>query len=236
MSLIASLRDEDADVVAAAGKALVTIGQPAVPELITAMRDDPFCYNTEPDIAGASKVLAMMGKAASGPVIASLKDDDYRIRAHAAKALGEIGDPQAVEPLCAAMNDEIWRVRANARWALEKIGKPSVDALVPLLNSGSPMERESAAMALGRIQDARAIPALRTALKEDQTVWVRVSAAWALGELRDRDSMDMLIAASHEKNGLVRASSLCAMRKIAGRDLGEDPVAWERWHKENPKP
>ena len=232
--LIASLRNEDADVVAAAGKALVMIGQPAVPGLITAMKGDLFCFATEPDIAGASKVLAMMGKGASGPVIAALKHDDYRIRANAAKVLGETGDPQAVEPLCAAAKDEIWRVRVNARWALEKIGKPSVDALLAMLHSSAPMDRESAAMALGRIKDARAIPAFRTALKEDPAVLVRVSAAWALGELRDRDSMDLLISVLNEKNGLVKAGSLCAMRKIAGRDLGDDPEVWQKWRKDHP--
>lgn len=185
--LIASLRNEDADVVAAAGRALVLIGQPAVPELIQAMKNDPFCFNTEPDIAGASKVLAMMGEVASRQVIASLQDDDYRIRVNAAKVLGEIGDPQAVVPLCAAMKDEIWRVRVNARWALEKIGQPAVGALIPLLNSGEPGLREAAAMALGRIKDPRAIPVLQTAFKEDKNNLVRARAARALEELQDRD-------------------------------------------------
>ena len=59
--LLAAICDDDVDVVAAASKALVMIGQPAVPGLILAMKDDPFCFNTEPGIAGASKALVMMG-------------------------------------------------------------------------------------------------------------------------------------------------------------------------------
>jgi HEAT repeat protein len=40
------------------------------------------------------------------PLIAALKDENSDVRQAAAKALGKIGDPRAVEPLIAALSDE----------------------------------------------------------------------------------------------------------------------------------
>lgn len=206
-----------------------------IPGLIEAMKDDAFVFQTEPGIHGATKTLAAMGSPAVEPLIRSLSHEDYRIRANAAKALGEIGDSKALEPLCAAMTDEVWRVRVNAGWAVEKLGAPAVDALVSLLTSDAPRRREAAALGLGRIQDLRAVPALRTAFSEDQDVLVRASAAWALGELKDWASMDALIAGLQEKNGLIKASSLTAIRKMTGLDLGQAAEPWQLWWERNKK-
>jgi bilin biosynthesis protein len=208
---------------------------PAIPGLIEAMKEDAFVFQTEPGIHGATKTLAEMGSPAVEPLIRSLSHEDYRIRVNAAKALGEIGDSKALAPLCAAMTDEVWRVRVNAGWAVEKLGAPAVDALVSLLASDAPRLREAAALGLGRIQNRRAVPALRTAFGEDRDVLVRASAAWALGELKDRDSMDTLIAGLKEKNNLIKASSLTALRKITGIDLGQAAESWQLWRENNRK-
>ncbi|MFB6353683.1 MAG: HEAT repeat domain-containing protein [Halobacteriales archaeon] len=76
------------------------------------------------------------------------------VRSSAARALGLIGDPRAVEPLAAALGeDDDWTVRGSAAWALVQIGTEAAleaaaayaDDRVPLVQS----EAEAAAEALG---------------------------------------------------------------------------------------
>ena len=55
--------------------------------------------------------------------IRALGDKDGRVRLRATIALGEIGDPRAVEPLTRALGDEDEDVRQSAGKALNKIQK-----------------------------------------------------------------------------------------------------------------
>ena len=50
------------------------------------------------------------------------------VREAAARALGKIGDPRAVEPLIQALVGKYWSVRMPAAWALDQLGwKPGQD-------------------------------------------------------------------------------------------------------------
>lgn len=92
----------------------------------------------------------------------------------AASALGEIGDPRAVEPLIAALRDRDWGVRGEAAKALEKIdpnwpkseaAKRQVPEFIAALRDRN--SREEAAKALGQIGDAKAVRALTSALRNE---------------------------------------------------------------------
>lgn len=108
---------------------------------------------------------------------------DGNVREAAAKALGEIGKPLAVEPLIAAVMDEKWQVRIAAVGALARIGDTrAVEPLIAALKHIGPSVRLAAAEALGQIGDARAVEPLIAALK-DQERDVRRAAADALAEL-----------------------------------------------------
>jgi len=50
------------------------------------------------------------------------------VRALAARALAEIGDPRAVEPLTRVLADPSWWVRANAGEALRRCGHGALAA------------------------------------------------------------------------------------------------------------
>jgi ABC-type multidrug transport system fused ATPase/permease subunit len=98
----------------------------------------------------------------------------------AAKALGQIGDPQAVRALIQALRDEKEEVRWAAAKALGEIG----DALTQALRNEKEEVREAAARALGEIGDPQATLALTQALRDEKEE-VRRAAALALGEIGD---------------------------------------------------
>lgn len=56
-------------------------------------------------------------------ILSTLKDDDKEVRAAAAKALGSLGDRDAIEPLQEALKDDESEVRKAAVEALGEIAK-----------------------------------------------------------------------------------------------------------------
>jgi HEAT repeat protein len=70
----------------------------------------------------ATWALVKIGPPAVGPLVAALWDTSTNVRAAAAQALGEIGDPQATPSLIAAQDTENTEVRKAIAAALVKIG------------------------------------------------------------------------------------------------------------------
>ncbi|MEE9233992.1 MAG: HEAT repeat domain-containing protein [Candidatus Acidoferrales bacterium] len=107
-------------------------------------------------------------------------------KVEAATALGQIGDPRAVEPLVEVLQDEPSKVRRAAAQALGTLG--AVRALEPLLaalEDESPDVRREAAKALGHIGDPRAVERL-VALAEDESDPAHWGASEALYVIADK--------------------------------------------------
>ena len=82
-------------------------------------------------------------------LILDLHDASWQIRWNAAGALGDTGDPRAIEPLAAALKDENSYVRATAALALGAIDDPRVIApLIGALQDESHGVRKNAAYCL----------------------------------------------------------------------------------------
>jgi HEAT repeat protein len=100
--------------------------------------------------------------------IARLKSRDEHIRTDAAWALGQIGDPRAVEPLIAILRRGPSSARQTAAWALGQIGDPrAVEPLVSALNYGNDFVLQAAAQALGKLGHPRAVELHVGVLKDD---------------------------------------------------------------------
>ena len=87
-----------------------------------------------------------------------------------------------------------------------KVQNPKLQETLKRLQSSEVYERQRAAIALGNLRDAGAVPALIAAL-EDPDDFVRNFAARSLGELKDTRAVDPLIAAMEDKNLLVQRSA-----------------------------
>ena len=117
-------------------------------------------------------------------LITLLSDSDKWVRMAAARALGELHDHRSVAQLIATLSDNDWRVRELVVWALSEMKDVrAVTALCAVLLSDTRGEvRRGAAEALGEIQSAEALPALKQAL-QDAEPGVSTKAAWAISEI-----------------------------------------------------
>jgi len=90
------------------------------------------------------------------------------------------------------------------------------DDLTSLLSGKDPRVRKRAALALGRIGDERALPAISAALKSEQDIDVRQMCAFAIGEIESPAGADPLIAVADNTRepGEVRARAVEALGKI----------------------
>jgi HEAT repeat protein/beta-lactamase regulating signal transducer with metallopeptidase domain len=91
-----------------------------------------------------------------------------------------------------------------------QISDSTVDALVAALDDPDAEVRRTAAHALARLRDRRALPGLTAALK-DESPDVRRAAAGALGDLRDQQAVDGLIGALKDPEPDVRRAAASAL-------------------------
>jgi hypothetical protein len=199
------LNDEDEATRLNAAYALGSIGEPAIPTLIEALRQESkVAWNRNldrGDFTNPSQLDSIYGLAAVGepavPALTEVLGDDtnWWTRAGAAAALGCMGEPAhgAVPTLVKALRDDSEWVRRNAADTLGNIG-PLVQSAVPALIealgdnrtvsrwslSDSPL-RENAMIALAKMGQLpqTAIPVVKEAL-QDENQYIRSWAAIAL--------------------------------------------------------
>jgi HEAT repeat protein len=124
---------------------------------------------------------------------------DWHVRHDAAAALGEVGDPRAVEPLIACLRDPSEAVCDVAGWALGEIGDArAVEPLIAALRDSDGELRGNVAGALGRIGDPRAVEPLIAALA-DKDPLLRSAVATALGKLGDPRAVEPLVLALRDR-------------------------------------
>jgi HEAT repeat protein len=171
-----------------AGTALMYIGIPSVDALLETLKDPHFvvrCHGVR--ALGGMTTDYQMGKPwvresrVVDALIGMVKDPDRAVREDATIALGNIGDPRAVDALLEAMKDGA--VKRHAIASLGMIGDPK--AFPPVLDAlkgkgihqaGKPtpgciiseelLIKEAAATALGHFRHPRVIPDLVLLLKD----------------------------------------------------------------------
>jgi HEAT repeat protein len=208
--LITLLQGKHAGVSPAAASLLGDLKDPRGVEPLLAVLNDPRYPRST--ASRAADALGRLGdKRAFEPLVAMLKDKSPVCRHRAVAALRELGDPRAIELLTAALQDEAPLVRESAGRALAALRQQ--DSIAKQLQDPSVEVRMSAALALTRMGDRRALAPSLAALK-DKNPQVRRRAAEALGQLRDQVATEPLIAAIRDADRGVRWSAAAALGRL----------------------
>jgi HEAT repeat protein len=100
---------------------------------------------------------------------------------------------------------------------------PAADSLLELMQQSvrRPFVLQQCAIALGRMGDLRAAPLLHEMLQKSESMAVLSAVATGLGYLRDRRSIDPMIAVlgDQERTKLARAFAAAALGFIGDKDL-----------------
>lgn len=160
-------------------------------------------------------------------------DDSKYARQEAARSLGSLGNPRAIELLVEAMlRDEYIAVRTISAEGLARFGyRPE---LTQALNDSDPHVRREIVEILGKIGDLRAVDPLMQAL-HDPDIGVQCSAANSLGKIGDRRAVDVLISKLESEDESIRHAVADALGYIgdpraieALRKVRDDPSTWVR--------
>lgn len=247
-----ALNSPDKDVRSNATRALVAIGEGAIPEMIEAVKSGKptqkvgaasalgqlATIRAVGSLIGALSAkerevrltardsLVTLGPAAVEALIEALENKSPFTRRHAAEALGELGDAAAAEPLLARLQDEHRQVRLAAMYAVGKVKSPL--GTLPLIDElGSPDRefREAAAVSLGQIADPRAVPVLVASLN-DPVAAVKEAAAAALGRIQPQDPAPLagIAAATASSDEGTRRAAVFALGQI-GNPTSEPVLA-----------
>ncbi|MBI4508242.1 MAG: HEAT repeat domain-containing protein [Deltaproteobacteria bacterium] len=175
--------------------------------------------------AAAANALgdAEQGDAASRAaeaLVLILSDDRFEVRCAAALALGDLGDPIALDPLLELMTDENREVRQAAVVALGRIGDDrAFDPLARALLDGPPDVRFQAAISLVEIDRQRAFEPLVSAVR-DGDAEVRGNVAAALGLIGDRRAAGWLTELLDDDRRETRFEAACSLARMEdGRAL-----------------
>jgi len=185
--------------------------------LMTALNDE-----NEDVRERALQALAGMRDARAIPGLAkALSDMSADVRMAALNALAQFSTTEAVDAVLTAVKDPNADVRAHAvRHVSALVGRrvltdgKYVGVFLGLLKDADPDVRLQAIVALGRLEQAEAVPALLPLLK-DMNKDVREQAAGALGDIGDPRAIDALTIALKDAEPDVRQEAARALGQIA---------------------
>ncbi len=166
----------------AALRALSTISQPALPDLMELLREG---LEYPLDVRAADAIEAMRDEATVDSLVAALADPDAPVRGAAARALGELRAVSAIQGLVGLLGDSrrsvgFGSVGGEAADALVAIGAPAVEPLVAELGSAESAARDEIVRSLGELGDERAIEPLLAELRTGHA-WVAREALAGFG-------------------------------------------------------
>ncbi|HXQ71799.1 MAG TPA: HEAT repeat domain-containing protein, partial [Pyrinomonadaceae bacterium] len=158
----------------------------------------------------ATVALGRIGDASSAPaLIDALSDESMAI--DAANALGQIGDPRAVDGLLKLIGNSDASTRQAAVSALNSLALTSMsERIIPLLHDSDSNVRESAVKIAGYFGYRDAAGAL-VDLSRDPDERVRTAAIEHLPFIEDERALDVLLQALKQETPSVRAAAARAL-------------------------
>jgi HEAT repeat protein len=203
-ALIGRLKDEDADVRAAAAESLGKLEDSrAVPGLIAALSD----REAKVRAAAAESLAKFTDPRAVSALSALLADADVEVRKQALDALSEYESGVPAAGIIRLLSDPDADLRRDAAHALARVGDRSAGAaLAPLVRDPSPDVRQAAIEAIAELHDVSHAAAIVPALS-DANADVRQQALEALSELKVPVADATLLVLLRDPNADVRVKA-----------------------------
>lgn len=166
--------------------------------------------------------------------LAKLKSSNAHERSQAVLQLqpGTISDENAIAALVGVLcDDEDLNVVEDATWALVRYGAAAAAVLLDAITHDHPRARHNIVHALGKIADARALPALISATQDAEPA-VRLKSVYALGQIGDPQAIEALIARLDDASEDVRWTAREVLQGFGERALSPliDALAAESAH------
>lgn len=128
-----------------------------------------------------------------------LSEHDARVRSVILQTAADFDTPAAKAICAGALEDPDERVRMAACSAWRKRG------------------------------GSEAVEQLSTRYRTDREIDVRLRALRELGELGDKEAVPVLAKALEDPDPAVQYRAVAALKKVSGRDLGDDVNKWREW-------
>lgn len=158
--------------------------------------------------------------------IASLADE-----ARAARAAGQAGQAEFTQRLVAEMlGEHDPRVRCGILDAAAGFDTPAAVAICKgALQDPDDEVRLAACAVWARRGGAEAVQLLAARSTADNELDVRLRALRMLGELGDDRAIPTLAKALEDPDPAVQYRAVAALKRVSGRDLGDDVNKWREW-------
>ena len=177
------------------------------------------------DDAGRLQAAWLLGTdgGTAGALVGALGDSSWRVRRAAVQGLATAADGSAVDALVAAVREQ-HRDPAVLNAAISALARTDQDVVPPLVELLASSREDAdvrtyAALALGLLEDHRAVPALVAAL-DDSDANVRYHAIEALGRIGARETATVLASVAETRDFSIAFAALDALALI-----GEPSVA-----------
>jgi len=121
-------------------------------------------------------------------------------------------------------------VRARIVEVAAGFATPAADSICRgAVQDPDPLVRAAACAAWARRGGTDAVPLIAERFHTDQELSVRLRAVWALGELGDQAAIPVLTRALDDPDPAVQYRAVTALKRVTGKDLGDDPARWRAW-------
>ena len=228
-SLVRALRDKDNWVSALAAEALGEMGgaaEEAIPALVKSLKHiNPLVRANAAEAIGKTGLVAAD---ALPDLEVAAGDEDGGVRAQAVRAIGEVAPPGADRTLLRGLGDPDPRVRVAAAEGLGKRGDASegaAGALLALLEDANDQVKFQVLRALPKIAGPtpEVVDGLCRRLLEDDSPWVRETAAQVLGPLGPAAAAagGALLRAAQTGEVAVREQAIRALAMIQPAEAAE---------------
>jgi HEAT repeat protein len=180
-------------------------------------------YSAEPLIR--EKAVIELGNSGAVEVVKFLiqvleNDKEWAVRCSAARALGQLGESEALEPLIKVLSDNrdvlSQALQQEASYALSRLRGDNTPYLIKALESRDISTKIGVANVFANLKDSRGVEPLITLL-EDSNLLLRLRVVQALGYQNDPRAVEPLLALLSDPDSSLRREIIFSLGKIKDR-------------------